>query len=74
MDEVLIEVDTLLYIARRNVLPHAFSYLQTTSGIKGGAIDSYTQDIRDKMENVVNAINKLEKNKNAKSDSLNGCQ
>ena len=40
MDEVLIEVDTLMYIARRNVIPHAYNYLQTTVAIKGAVLDS----------------------------------
>jgi len=74
MDEVLIEVDTLMYIARRNVIPHAYNYLQTTVAIKGAVLDSYTKDITTKMESVITAINNLEKNKSQKADSLNGCQ
>ena len=74
MEEVLIEVDTLMYIARRNVIPHAYNYLQTTIAIRGAVLDSYTKDISDKMENVITAINHLEKNKSSKSDCLNGCQ
>ena len=74
MGEVLIEVDTLIYIARRHVLPHAFSYLQTTSNVPGVVLDEYTKDIRNKMEKVVSSINQLEKDKQVKSDHLNGCQ
>jgi len=74
MGEVLIEVDTLVYIARRHVLPHAFDYVKTTGSVQGAVLDSYTKDIKEKMEKVINAINQLEKDKNAKSESLNGCQ
>lgn len=74
MGEVLIEVDTLIYIARRNVLPHAFEYLKTVSSVPGVVLEGYGNDIKQKIEKVVSNINQLEKNKSAKSESLNGCQ
>lgn len=66
MGEVLIEVDTLIYIARRHVLPHAFNYLQTTSNVPGVVLEEYTKDIRAKIEKVISSVNALEKDKKAK--------
>jgi len=70
MGEVLIEVDTLIYIARRRLIPHALQYLHTTTNHQSSAVDKFSKKIKDSLEHVINAVNKLEENKKSKAESL----
>ncbi|MCB0368675.1 MAG: hypothetical protein KDD45_04315 [Bdellovibrionales bacterium] len=75
MGEVLIEVDTLIYIAHRHIIPGAFSYLKTISGGHNSVVfDKYNKEVRDKLEKVIVEVKELEHNKKEKADSLAGCQ
>ena len=75
MTLVEIEVDTLVYIARRHIIPHALKYLQGIAGdFETAALKSYYRSVSDKIDSVVSEINKLEENKKAKSSELAGCQ
>jgi glutamine synthetase type III len=74
MGEVLIEVDTIIYIVRRHLIPHACQYLQTTANHQNSTVDKFSKRIKDSLEHVISAVNKLEESKKSKADSLSGCQ
>ena len=60
MDLVVIEVDTLIYIARRHIVPHAYGYLKTISGdYKSSVLDRDVKKVKDQLEKVITTIEKL---------------
>ena len=75
MSLVEIEVDTLVYISRRHIIPHAMNYLSSIAGdFESGALKSYYRDVSSKLDTTITEINKIEENKKAKSSKLEGCQ
>lgn len=75
MGIVQIEVDTLIYIARRHIIPQGFAYLKTITGdLQSAGLDSYYRDVKNRLENTVTEIAKLENYRKTHSDTLSGCQ
>ena len=74
MGEVNIEVDTLIYIARRHIIPQAYEYIKTISGSYPAGLNSFANKIIAKLETVVAGIESLENNKVHHSENLEGCQ
>lgn len=74
MGEVNIEVDTLIYIARRHIIPQAYEYIKTISGSYPTGLNSFSNKIITKLEAVVTSIESLENNKANNSETLEGCQ
>ena len=75
MGIVQIEADTLIYIARRHVLPHAFAYLKSITGdLQSSGLDSYHKDVKGRLEKAATEIANLDKAKAGYAESLSGCQ
>jgi glutamine synthetase type III len=75
MGEVLIEVDTLIYISRRHLIPHAYTYISTMGGDhESKALNKHYRDIKGKLEQLVSELSSLENDKKTKASSLLGCQ
>jgi glutamine synthetase type III len=75
MGIVQIEADTLIYIAKRHIIPQGFVYLKTISGdLQSAGLDSYYRDVKNRLDNAIVEITKLEAFKKSHSDTLSGCQ
>ena len=75
MDLVVIEVDTLIYIARRHIIPHAYGYLKTISGDhKRSILERDVQKVKDQLEKVITTIDALQISAKKKESDLEGCQ
>jgi len=71
-ETVLAEVNTLLLITDKRILPNAFKYLQTVKiNSDGYVLGLYYQEIRRALENVLVETNQLRK---MKDGSLNGLE
>lgn len=75
MGIVQIEADTLIYIARRHIIPQGFAYLRTISGdLQSAGLDSYYRDVKGRLEKAVTEITKLEDFRKSSAETLSGCQ
>ena len=74
MGEVLIELDTLSYIARRHIIPLATNYINQISNNQSTVLNAYAKDVNRKLQKVIEGINKLQASKKSKESTLTGCQ
>ena len=49
MGEVLIELDTLSYIARRHIIPLATNYINQISNNQSTVLNAYAKDVNRKL-------------------------